>query len=242
MKKRTILGLVCVVLAIVVTFVLGPIFMETTGNNIEVIRLKSNVVQGTKITTDHLEMVTVNLDTLPAGIINDVNKIAGQYAASNLYAGDYLTASKLAGVATTADDVMKNLEGKLAISIDVSSYAGFLSGKLQNGDIVKMYVKPSGGNGTTYVPEEMQYLRIVTTTTSSGVDQDRVTENVDGSHEMPSSITFLLDEYQAQNMVEYINTATIHFALVYRGDALTSQTYLDKQDAIIADILANQPE
>lgn len=205
----------------------------------EVIRLKVDVPMGTKITTDHLEMGTVNPDTLPAGIINDVNKIVGQRATRDLCAGDYLTASDLTDNTTAGDDFTEDFGGKVAITVDVNSYAGFLSGELQNGDIVKMYVNPNDGDGATYVPEEMQYLRIVTTTTSTGVDQDRVTENVDGSHEMPSSITFLLDEYQALNMVEYINSATIHFALVYRGDALTSQSYLDKQDAIIADILAN---
>lgn len=238
MKKRTILGLVCVVVAIVATFVLGPMFTNKTEDTVAVIRLKTDVSRGTQITTDLLEVENVKASTLPSGVLNDVNKIVGKYAASPLYAGDYLTNAKLAGEAISADDAFENLEGKVAVSIGVSSTAAAVSGKLENGDVVRLYIRKSSQEGaTTYVPEEMQYLKVVTTTTSSGIDKDKVSENEDGSHDMPATITFLLTDYQAEKFVDYMNGYTMYFGLVYRGDAETANGYIEEQDEILEAIM-----
>lgn len=244
MKKRTIIGLVCVVVAIISTFVLGPMFTNKTEDTVAVIRLKTDVSRGTQITTDLLEVENVKASTLPSGVLNDVNKIVGKYAASPLYAGDYLTSAKLAGEAISAEDAFENLEGKVAVSIGVSSTAAAVSGKLENGDIVRLYIRKSSQNDTsaTYVPDEMQYLKVVTTTTSSGIDKDKVSENEDGSHDMPATITFLLTDYQAEKFVDYMNGYTMYFGLVYRGDAETANGYIEEQDKILEEIAAGMEE
>lgn len=236
MKNRTIIGLVCIVLAIAVTFLVAPLVNRMTSDSTDVIRLSKNITRGTQITTEHLEVVSVKKDSIPIGVINDVNKILGKYAASNLYSGDYLTAAKLAGEAISADDAFASLDGKVAISVPISSFAGSLSGKLENGDIVRFYIRRGGTNETAYVPGALQWVKIVTTTTGSGVDQDKITENEDGSHDMPSTITILANEAQAKLLAQISGTSTIHLALVYRGDLKTAQTYLDMQDAYFEDL------
>lgn len=232
MKKRTVIGVVCIVAALIVAFLVAPLVNQFTTDTKEICRLKTSVTRGTEITNNHLEIVKVKWDTVPAGVITDVKLIVGKYAASNLYAGDYLTAAKLTSSATSADDVFAAMGDKVAISIPISSFAGGLSGKLQNGDIVRFYV--ADGDGSTYVPGVLQYVQIVTTTTGNGIDQDEIIENEDGSYSMPSTVTILANNVQAKYLAD-IAGKKIHLALVYRGDAATAKTYLDKQELYFSD-------
>ncbi len=230
MKNRTILGAICLVLAIVVAFVVAPIVNRVTSDSTDVIRLSKNITRGTQITAEHLEIVSVKTDSIPVGIINDPNKIIGKYAATTLYSGDYLTAAKVAGEAISADDAFASLDGKVAVSVPLSSFAGSLSGKLENGDIVRFYVKGGNSDEIAYIPGALQWVEIVTTTTGSGVDQDQIVENEDGSHDMPSTVTILANDAQAKLLVQYSGGYEIHLALVYRGDAKTAKEYLKLQD------------
>ena len=67
---------------------------------------------------------------------------------------------------------------------------------------------------------------VITSTTNQGVDKADVT---DGSQ--PVTVTLLVNQAQAELLVQYEQTASMHFALAYRGDAGTVQRYLDEQAA-----------
>lgn len=228
MKRRSLLGLIVTIAAIVVVFVISPFWNTVTTQTTEVLRLSRNVTRGTKITVDHLEVVEMNPDAIPIGIINDVKSIVGKYAAAQLYAGDYITPAKLTTDTNTAADAFADLDGKYAISIPLGSFAGSLSGKLQNGDIVRFYIRDAQ-NATAYTPASLQWVKIVTTTTGSGIDQDKIIVNADGSHSMPSTVTILATERQAKDLV-YFSNSSIHLALVFRGDPVEAKKYLEMQD------------
>lgn len=230
MKKRTILGAIFIVVAIIFVFVVSPWVNKITTDSMDVIRLSKNVNRGTQITAEHLEVVSVKRDSVPEGVINDANVIIGSYAATNLYAGDYLNSKKLAGEANSADDVFADLGDKVAISVPLGSFAGQLSGKLQNGDIVRFYVQTEESDGETYVPGALQWVKVITTTTGGGVDKDEIVENDDGSHEMPSTVTVLVNEAQALELADLSNDGSMHLTLIYRGTAEKAQEYLKLQD------------
>lgn len=228
LKKRTLFAIVSAVLAVVIMLVLIPLVTKVTTKEVEVVRLKADVARGSIITDAQLEVVTVPVQGVPAGSITSVSEAIGKYAASQLYAGDYLFDSKLSGSSIAADDVLAALDGQVAISVPISSFAGALSGKLENGDIVRFYMTK---DGETFVPGALQWVRVITTTTSNGIDQDEISKNEDGSYDMPASVTILVNDTQAKFLAQYSASASFHLALVYRGDAESAQSYLDMQEA-----------
>ena len=68
MKNRTIIGIVCMILAVAMTFAIAPVVNRLTSGTITVVRLKQEVGRGTKITEDQVETVKVKTDTMPQGV------------------------------------------------------------------------------------------------------------------------------------------------------------------------------
>ena len=230
MKNRTVIGAICMAMAIVVTFLVAPVVNKLSSDTTEVIRLSSDIKQGVQITSDNLETVNVKSDSVPSGIINDPEQIIGKYAASALYAGDYLTNAKLAGEPNSASDVFASLDGsKLAVSVTINTFASGLSGKLENGDIVSIIVTDKE-NESTVIPDALKYLKVITTTTAGGIDQDSIIKNEDGSYEVPSTVTLLVNEEQARLLAQYEADAALTVALVYRGTAENAKKFLDIQE------------
>ena len=231
MKNRTTIGVICMVLAIAVTFLIAPVVNRLSTDTCEVIRLSTDVKQGVRITAEHLETATVRKDSVPGGVLTDPQNVIGRYAASALYAGDYLTAAKLTGEANTAGDIFAALDGsKLAVSVTIDTFAAGLSGKLENGDIISMIVVDKN-TGTASIPGALKYMKVITTTTSGGIDQDSIVKNEDGSYEIPSTVTLLANTEQAKLLAGYEADTTLTVALVYRGTAEKAKLFLDKQDA-----------
>jgi len=230
MKNRTIIGVICMVLAVVVTFVVAPLVNKLSMDTSEVVRLSSDVKQGVQITSDHLEVVKVKTDTIPSGVVKDPKDIIGKYASSALYAGDYLTSAKLTGEANTASDVFASLDGtKVAVSVTIDTFAAGLSGKLENGDVISLIVVDKD-TGKATIPGALKYMKVITTTTSGGIDQDSIVKNEDGSYEIPSTVTLLANTEQAKMLAKYEADTTLTVALVYRGTPENAKKFLDKQD------------
>lgn len=239
MKNRTILGLIFSVLALVIMFVVAPYFNNLANNDVDCVRLKTDVLRGTQITAAHLEVVSIPGYAIPTGAYKSASEIVGKYATSQLYAGDYLTAGKLSAVSISAADVLENLgEGKVAISVPIGSFAGSLSGKLQNGDVVRFWLRGEDG-GEAVVPEELQWVKIVTTTTGSGIDKDQIVVNADGSFSMPSTVTVVVTEQQAKRLVE-CSSESMYLTLIYRGNDEMTQKYLDMQAEVLEQIAQRQ--
>lgn len=230
MKNRTIIGIVCIVLALVVTFGVAPLVNKISDSRTDIVRMKKDVAQGHLISEDDIEIVTIGSYGLAKGTITKKEDVLGKFAACDLKAGDALFPGKLSKTSDSADDVFRTLNGeKQAISITISSFAGGLSGKLQNGDIVSLVVFNRNA-GEASIPAGLTYMKVITTTTKDGFDKDKLTPNEDGTYELPTTVTLLVNPTQAKMLVEYENTGTIHANLVYRGDSKTAQKFLDAQD------------
>lgn len=230
MKNRTIIGIVCIVLALIVTFAVAPLVNKLSDSRTDIVRLKSNIVQGHMIQESDIEIVTVGSTGLPANIITKKEAVVGKFAACDLKANTDLLQSMISDKSDSADDVFHTLDGtKQAISITISSFAGGLSGKLENGDIVSLVVFENETNEAT-IPGGLTYVKVITTTTAEGFDKDELTPNEDGTYELPTTLTLLVNPTQAKMLVEYENRGVIHADLVYRGDSKTAQKFLDAQD------------
>ena len=230
MKNRTIIGIVCIVLALVVTFAVAPLVNKLSDSRTDIVRLKNDIVQGHMIQESDIEIVTVGSTGLPTNIITKKEAVVGKFAACDLKANTDLLQSMISDKSDSADDVFHTLDGtKQAISITISSFAGGLSGKLENGDIVSLVVFENETNEAT-IPGGLTYVKVITTTTAEGFDKDELTPNEDGTYELPTTLTLLVNPTQAKMLVEYENRGVIHADLVYRGDSKTAQKFLDAQD------------
>ena len=170
-SSRTVIGVVCIVLALLITFGVAPLVNRFTDQKVDIVRLKADVQRGQIITADHLEIVNVGSYNLPNNVIKDGKAVVDKYAATDLYAGDYLFASKLSTDNKSADDVLLGLDGKkVAISVNISDFAAGLSDKLENGDIVSVIIYDKE-NDISYTPAAFQYVKVITTTTSDGIDK-----------------------------------------------------------------------
>ena len=230
MKNRTIIGIVCIVLALVVTFAVAPLVNKLSDSRTDIVRLKNDIVQGHMIQESDIEIVTVGSTGLPANVITKKEAVVGKFAACDLKANTDLLQSMISDKSDSADDVFHTLDGtKQAISITISSFAGGLSGKLENGDIVSLVIFENETNEAT-IPGGLTYVKVITTTTAEGFDKDELTPNEDGTYELPTTLTLLVNPTQAKMLVEYENRGVIHADLVYRGDSKTAQKFLDAQD------------
>ena len=233
MKNRTAIGIVCIILAVAVTFVVSPLVNNISDKKTEVVRFTADVSHGTEIKDTDIELVEISNSALPEKVIKDKNAVVGKYATTDIFKGDFATESKITDNANTASDIMASLKGdKVAMSITINSFAGGLSGKLENGDIVSIYV--TNKDDETENPAALKYVKVITTTTSGGIDENDVVENEDGSFELPTTITVLVSVEQAKILANYEESATMHVALVYRGDDATANKFLKAQDDYFA--------
>ena len=229
MKNRTFIGVICIVLAVLTTFVVSPMVNKMSEGKTAVVRFTKDISQGAQITEDDIEVVNIVKSSLPENFIADKTAVIGMFANADLYKGDIATDAKLTADANASVNILGALTGdKVAMSVTIASFARGLSAKLQNGDIVSIYVTDKEGNTT--IPASLKYVRVITTTTAGGVDENEVEPNEDGTFDLPTTITVLVSVAQAQELANYEENAKMHVALVYRGDVETAQQFLDKQD------------
>lgn len=235
MKNRTVLGLICIVCAIAVIFLISPLVNRITSDTTETVRVASDIKQGSQITENHIEIVKVRTDTLPKSAIKVKDEVIGKYAANDLYAGDYFSKAKIAGESNSADDIFASLDGsKVAVSVTINNFAAGLSGKLQNGDIISLIVTDTNSKEAK-IPGGLKYVKVITTTTAGGIDKNDIKRNEDGSYEIPTTVTVLVNTEQAKLLSKYEgNGIKFQTALVYRGTKENADMFLQKQDDYFA--------
>ena len=235
MKNRTIIGVICVITTLVLSFAVAPLVNRFSDSRFEIVCVKRDVSKGHQITEDDIQTVTVGGYGLPTGVIKDKTDVIGKYAACDMVSDDFILPSKLTDNADSADDIFMNLDGsQVAMSITIPSFAGGLSGKLANGDIVRLIVNTDDDGA--FVPDELQYVRVITSTTAKGIDKDELVRNDDGSYELPTTLTLLVDTYQAKLLAEYENNSKIHAVLVSRENEDQARKFLEKQNTILEEI------
>lgn len=231
LKNRTILGASCIFFSLILCLGIAPLLNKSVSEKVAIVRMVQDVAKGEVITSAHLEAIDVGAYNLPAAVLKSDDQAVGQYATVDLKAGDYLLPSKLSPV--PLDAYLTRLDGQQqALSVTIKSLAAGLSGKLQPGDIVSLIAADYGDLRTTTMPPELQYVEVLSVTTSKGVDaQATANDQNENERELPSTLTLLVRPQQAILLTDIENKGKLHAALVYRGDTETAQLFLDKQEA-----------
>lgn len=239
-RNRTVIGVLCILLALIICFGVTPLFSRSASEKTEIVRVTKDIKEGDEITAEMVQTVEVGAYNLPQNLMTDKKEVIGKYATADLAAGDYILSSKLSAVPAAENAYLYNLDGKKqAISVTIKSFATGLSGKLESGDIVTVIVADYQGKGETAIPPELQYVEVISVTASSGYDAN--TGEVVDEKELPSTVTLLVTTEQAKVLAELEQDSELHLALVYRGTPENAAKFIAAQDALIEELYA-EPE
>lgn len=241
-RNRTVIGVLCILLALIICFGVTPLFSRSASEKTEIVRVTKDIKEGDEITAEMVQTVEVGAYNLPQNLMTDKKEVVGKYATADLAAGDYILSSKLSAVPAADNAYLYNLDGKKqAISVTIKSFATGLSGKLESGDIVTVIVADYQGKGETAIPPELQYVEVISVTASSGYDAN--TGEVVDEKELPSTVTLLVTTEQAKVLAELEQDSELHLALVYRGTPENAAKFIAAQDALIEELYAElEPE
>ena len=143
-KNRTVIGIICILLALVICFGITPLFNQSISQKAEIVRVTKDIHAGELITKDMVTTTEVGSYNLPSGLMTVKNNVVGKYAKADFAVGDYILAAKLSEAPAAENAYLYNLDGsKQAISVTIKSFATGLSGKLQSGDIVSVMPIPA---------------------------------------------------------------------------------------------------
>lgn len=241
-KNRTVIGIICILVALVICFGITPLFNRSISQKAEIVRVTKDIHAGELITKDMVTTAEVGSYNLPSGLMTEKNNVVGKYAKADFAVGDYILAAKLSEAPAAENAYLYNLDGsKQAISVTIKSFAAGLSGKLQSGDIVSVIVADYPEDGETTIPAELQYVEIISVTASSGYDAN-TGEAAEDEKELPSTVTFLVLPEQAKVLAELEKDAKLHLALVYRGTTDGAKQFIEAQDALIEELYAEPEE
>ena len=196
MKNRTIIGIICVILAITVMFGVSPIVNKMALGKMQVVQVAKKIEQGQVITAEDITKVEIGSYGVKDGVIKDEKQIVGKFAVSAIVPNINIYPVMLSDTADSANDIFMTLNGtQQAISVTISSFANGLSGKLQNGDIISVIAV---SNNESTIPVELTYVKMITATTAKGTDADQQTPKEDGTADLPATVTLLANPIQAK--------------------------------------------
>lgn len=240
-KNRIVLGLVCIIVALVICFGLTPMFNDALASTVEIVRVNAEIRQGDQITAKMVTTVEVGGYNLPPDVVYRVEDVVGKYANADLYKGDYILSCKLSDTPHLKNEYLTGLDGtNRALSITIKSFAAGLSGKLERGDIVSLIASEVGSQRETLIPAELQYVEVIATTLSDGTDSDMQQEGDDAG--LASTITVLVSPEQARLLVELEQGGSIHAALVYRGNSGNAKQFLEEQARVLEELYPEEQE
>ena len=225
--NRTVVGIICIVVALAICFGIAPLVNRLSDGKTEIVRLVKDVPAGATIEEADIEVVEVGSYNLPSNVITEKTQVVGKCALVNLTVGDYVLPSKVGDDLENAHSILESLDtNHKAISITIGSFALGFSGKLETGDIVSILVYDEEDD-KMFTPSELTYVKVITTTTSNGVDKADIEDT-----SQPVTVTLLVNKEQAEVLAYYEQNGEMHIVLEYRGDSVTAQKYLDAQNQV----------
>lgn len=236
LKNRTVLGIICIALSLIICFLITPLFNASTSTLTTIVRIKEDLKIGQEITSKDIETVEVGAYNLPEEVIRKADDIVGKYATSPMIKNEYALSTKVSDVPASENAYLYGLTGeKRAISVTIPSFAGGLSGKLISGDIVSIIACDYQEQGETVVPDELQYVEVIAVTDKSGNDEAVTEYKPDGEEEtsLPETVTLLVTPEQANILAELEAEGEIHVALVYRGTPENCAKFIEAQAKVL---------
>jgi pilus assembly protein CpaB len=248
LKNRFVIGALCIIAALLIAFFALPSLQNRSqGAYVSAVRTKQPIEAGTQLIAEMLETVSIP-ETLVEGGISDISSAVGQYAAADLFAGDYLSVAKLSPTLIAQSSFPAGTaKNKLIVSVTLPTLASGVSGHLLPGDVVTVIALPKGSvnqslgvepeteeadlSGAAIYPE-LQYIEVCMVTANNGANASvEAQPDEDTKNSLPVTVSFYATQEQALLLAEMENQSIIHLAFVARGADVTKYV----PDAVLAE-------
>lgn len=90
LKNRTVVGVICILLSLLICFGLTPLFNQSVSQKAEIVRVVQPIRAGDEITESMVQIVEVGGYNLPEDVLRQKESAVGKYATADLAVGDYL--------------------------------------------------------------------------------------------------------------------------------------------------------
>lgn len=243
-KNRTVIGVICILLSLIICFAVTPLFNRSLSAKKEIVRVVKPIRSGEKITSSMVRKVEVGGYNLPDEVAKNNETVVGKYAVYDFEPGDYILVSKIAEEPAAENAYLYSLNGeKQAMSVTVKSFANGLSGKLKSGDIVSVIAPDYRKQGAPVIPPELQYVEVIAVTAISGYDTNTGEKaEEDEEKELPGTVTLLVTPEQSKVLAELEADGKLHLSLVYRGEKEDAKQFIEAQDQILEGLYAPEEE
>ena len=94
LKSRTVLGVICIVVSLLICFGVTPLFNKEVSKKVEIVRVVKDIKIGDKITGDMVRTVEVGSLNLPSEVMKNKENVIGKYASADMAPGDYIARSQ----------------------------------------------------------------------------------------------------------------------------------------------------
>ncbi|NCC01079.1 MAG: Flp pilus assembly protein CpaB [Clostridia bacterium] len=243
LKNRTVIGVICIVLSLIICFAVTPLFNKGISQKAEIVRVTKDIKIGDEITKDMVQTVEVGGYNLPGDVVKNTETVLGKFASADMVPGDYIISSKIADEPAAENAYLYNLSGeKQAMSVSVKSFATGLSGKLVSGDIVSIIAPDYKKQGATVIPPELQYVEVIAVTAGSGYDANTGEQEDAEEKELPSTVTLLVTPEQSKILAMLEADGNLHISLVYRGSKENAAKFIEAQQAVLTKLYPSAEE
>lgn len=238
-KNRTVVGILCVILSLVICFAVTPLFNKGISQKTEIVRVAKEIHKGDEVTKDMVRTVEVGGYNLPEDVAREEKDVVGRFALADMVPGDYIISSKVTDAPAAENAYLYHLNGeRQAMSVTVKAFANGLSGKLMSGDIVSVIAPDYRKQGITVIPEELKYVEVIAVTANSGYDANTGEWEGEDEKELPGTVTLLVSPEQSRVLAELEADGRLHLSLVYRGEKTDAGKFIEAQDELLLKLRA----
>lgn len=231
LKNRIFISVMCLLIAGIIAFIAIPSMYKQKVATIQILVPNTEIKKGTQIAGTMLSTVEVGAYGLPSDLITDKALIVGKYTAVDISKNDYLMAQKFKDF--LFDDTLDNIikDGKMLVTVTLPTVASGLSSHLEKGDTVTvsnfipekeritpdgMLVEPSKVVMYSELKEVVIYDIENAQTESTADVRQNSDKNGTGYDPIPKTVTLIVDEVQAEKLIEAEYNGKIHLIFVER--------------------------
>jgi len=228
-QSKMFIGVLCIVLAAVIAFLLLPQFYKSQAATESVIRVSQDISAGTVISEEMVTTSEVGAFGLSSDVLRSIDPAVGMVATENLYAGEYLTAKRLMTeeeYETVSKQGTKGLAaGMCLITIEFPSSSAGVAGVLRAGDTADVYefVKQKNQNGEeeTYTELSMSGIyvfdvlnRNMQSLSDLDAQKEALPEGDTTNYDFaPAYVVFRCNQEQILTLIRLERTDALHLAL-----------------------------
>lgn len=210
-QNRIFIGGLCIVLAAVVAFVVVPSLNNSKGKTRKIIKLKDDIVSGTKINEEMITETEVGSYGLPDNIISNKNDIVGKYSNCDIKSEDLVMSSKLSEFA--ADERLDKIysNGQKLVTVTVPSLAAGVGNHIRAGDYVSVFLYD---DGFVEVIDDLKNIEIYSIENSEAQDIEHTDDEADA---VAATLTLIVNDIQAQKLIYTEYSGKLHIVFERRG-------------------------